>query len=212
MSDDDKGGQAQNRADQGKAAKMQTMANIIAKKRGVTKKVPIQIDGEVAVEIQELRAQITLAEQFDSKRNEPETALKLKKELDELIERSHDTEVTFTFKSLGRIVYDELVELPEHQPSDEQKKEGATFNPDTFPAALVAAACIDPEISPEEATEIFDDSEWNGAELQKLFFGALKVNTETGDIPLSRGGSSTTASLLSNLLSQSSEESPIPFS
>ncbi len=204
--------QAQGKADQGQAAKQQTMANIIKKKRGVTKKVPIQIDGEVAVKIQELRAQITLAEQFDSKKNEPETALKLKKELDELIERSHDTEVTFTFKSLGRIVYDELVELPEHQPSDEQKKEGATFNPDTFPAALVAAACIDPEISPEEATEIFDDSEWNGAELQKLFFGALKVNTETGDIPLSRGGSSTTASLLSNLLTQQNEESPIPFS
>ena len=208
----DNGEAAQSKADQGQAAKAQTMANIIKKKRGVTKKVPIQIDGEIAVEIQELRAQITLAEQFDSKRNEPETALKLKKELDELIEKSHDTEITFTFKSLGRIVYDELVERPEHQPSDEQKKEGATFNPDTFPAALVAAACVDPEISPEEATEIFDDSEWNGAELQKLFFGALKVNTETGDIPLSKGGSSTTANLLSNLLSQSNEESPIPFS
>ncbi len=212
MSADDKGGQAQNRADQGQAAKQLTMANIIKKKRGVTKKVPIQIDGEIAAEILELRAKITLAEQFDSKRNKPETALKLKKKLEELIERSRDTEITFIFKSLGRIVYDDLVELPEHQPSDEQKKEGAQFNPDTFPPALVAAAAVDPEISIEEAVEIFGDSEWNGAELQKLFFAALEVNTETGDIPLSKGGSGVTASSLLSSLMQQNAESPTPSS
>ena len=208
----DKGEQAQAKADQGQAAKQQTMANIIKKKRGVTEKVTIQIDGELASEILEARSQITLAEQFDRKHNEPDTAPKFQEALDELVESSKDTEIVFTFKALGRIAYDELVELPEHQATDEQKKEGVPYNTDTFPAAIVAASCSDPLISVEEAVEIFGNSEWNGAELQKLFFGALKVNTETADIPLSRGGSNTTASLLSNLLSQSSEESPIPFS
>ncbi len=208
----DKGEQAQAKADQGQAAKQQTMATIIKKKRGVTKKIPIQIDGELASQIFELRQQITLAEQFDRKHNEDDTAPKLQEKLDELIEGSKDTEIVFVFKGIGRIPYDDLVELPEHQPSDEERKAGAHYNPQTFPAALVAASCIDPEISPEQATEIFEDPEWNGAELQKLFFGALEVNTETADIPLSKGGSNTTADLLSNLLSQSSGESPIPFS
>ncbi len=212
MSADEKGGQAQNRADQGKAAKMQTMANIIAKKRGVTKKATLQIDGEIAVEILELRAQITIAEQFDRRHNEPDTAPKLQEKLDEIVEQSRDTEITFTFKAIGRIAYDDLVSDPANVPSEDQKKEGAQFNPETFPPALVAAAAVDPEISLEEAVEIFGDSEWNGAELQKLFFAALEVNTETGDIPLSRVGSSETANLLSNLLSQQDKESPTPSS
>ncbi len=200
--------QAQGKANQGQVAKQQTMATNIKKKRGGTETVPIQIDGELASEILELRQQITLAEQFDRKENKPDTAPKLQNVLDELIAGSKDTEVVFVFKAVGRIIYDELVELPEHQPTDEQKKGGAQYNIDTFPAALVALSCVDPEISPEQATEIFSDSEWNGAELQKLFFGALKVNTETADIPLSKGGSETTASLLSNLLTQASTGSP----
>ncbi len=208
----DKGGQAQGRADQGQVAKQQTMANIIKKKRGVMKKATIQIDGEVAVEILELRAQVTIAEQFDRRHNEDDTAPKLQAKLDQLIEDSKDTEITFVFKAIGRIAYDKIVEDPANVPSDEQKKEGAQFNPDTFPPALVAAAAVDPEISLEEAVEIFGDSEWNGAELQKLFFAALEVNTETGDIPLSKGGSSETANLLSNLLSQQNTGSPTPSS
>ncbi len=208
----DKGEQAQAKADQGQVAKQQTMANIIKKKRGVTKKATIQIDGEVAVEIAELRAQVTLAEQFDRKHNEDDTAPKVQDRLDQLVEDARDTEITFTFKAIGRLPYDELVGDPANAPTEAQKKEGAQFNPDTFPPALVAAAAVDPKITLEEAVEIFGDSEWNGAELQKLFFAALEVNTETGDIPLSKGESSTTASLLSSLLSQSSEESPIPFS
>ncbi len=212
MSADDKGGQAQAKADQGQAAKQQTMANIIKKKRGVTKKATIQIDGEVAVEIAELRAQVTLAEQFDRKHNEDDTAPKMQDRLDQLVEDAKDTEITFTFKAIGRIAYDEIVSDPANAPSDEQKKEGAQFNPDTFPPALVAAAAVDPEITIEEAVEIFGDSEWNGAELQKLFFAALEVNTETGDIPLSKGGSRETANLLSSLLSQSNEGSPTPSS
>ena len=208
----DKGEQAQGRADQGQAAKQLTMANIIKKKRGVMKKATIQIDGEVAVEILELRAQITIAEQFDRRHNEDDTAPKLQAKLDQLIEDSKDTEITFVFKALGRLVYDELVSDPDNAPSDEQKKEGAQFNPDTFPPALVAAAAVDPEISLEEAVEIFGDSEWNGAELQKLFFAALEVNTETGDIPLSKGGSGVTASSLLSSLMQQNAESPTPSS
>ena len=206
------GQKAQGKANQGQAAKQQTMANIIKKKRGVTKKATLQIDGEIAVEILELRAQIAIAEQFDRRHNEDDTAPKLQAKLDQLIENSKDTEITFVFKAIGRIAYDKIVEDPANVPSEEQKKEGAQFNPETFPPALVAAAAVDPEISVEEAVEIFGDSEWNGAELQKLFFAALEVNTETGDIPLSKGGSSETANLLSNLLSQSNEGSPIPSS
>jgi hypothetical protein len=75
-------------------------------------------------------------------------------------------------------------------------------NPETFPPALVAASCVEPELSFEDAEKIMKSKKVDFSEWQKLFGCALGVNLEVAMPPksllataiLSRnGGSSTTA-------------------
>ncbi len=205
---DNGAGKAQGQADQGAAAKAHLMAEIIKKKRGVTKLVTIQLDGEVATNISVLRSQHAAALVLDAGRNEAETAPAVQTEIDDLLEASRDTEVVFTFKSMGSQNYDVLLNQPENQPTDEQKKAGGDFNPDHFPPALIAASCVDPEMTLEEALTIYNDPSWNGAELQKLFFGALEVNVEVADIPLSKGDTNETRNSLYNSIIAMSGGSP----
>ena len=200
------------KAEQSKAAKTLTMDKIMKKKKSVTKSVLIQIDGEIATELADLRALHVAAEAYDKKHNEDDTAPAVMGEIEELLERAEETEITFTFQSIGSVNYDELLGAEENKPTPEQEKEGATFNLLTFPPALIAAASVDPEISTEQAIAIFEDRSWNGAELEKLFYAALELNPETGDIPLSKGASGVTASSLLSFLTALNKESPTPSS
>jgi len=186
----------------GKAAKKQTISDIMAKKKAVTKEVAIQMDGEIANQIAQLRQLHTSARDADRLSNDTDKAPGIQEQIDELIVKSEKTVVIFKFRSIGRPRYDELVMA--HKPTKDQKKEGSDFNPETFPPVLVAESCVDPEISLEQAIVMFGSEDWNGAELRALFFGALEVNTETGDIPLSRTGSDATLSSLLNLGTQQS--------
>lgn len=194
--------------EQSKAAKKQTIAELRSKKKPVTKRVTIQLDGELATEIALMREKYQAARDYDRTSNENDTAPSIEKQINELIEDSRITEYTFVFQSIGRPNYDKLVSLPEHKPTKEQKRDNATFNADTFPPALIAASCVDPELSLEEAKDMFNDPSWNGAELANLFVGALEANTETGDIPLSRSDSAGTLNSLLSLVTQSETESP----
>ena len=194
--------------EQSKAAKANTIEEIKARKKAVTKQVAIQLDGEIADRIADLRKLHLATRDSDRVSNEADKAPGIMEQIEELVGESRDTEVTFVFKSIGRFRYDEIV--TENPPTKEQKKEGAEFNADTFPPALVAESCIDPEMSLEDAVEIFASPDWNGAELRKIFFGALEVNTETGDIPLSRDGSEGTLNSLLSLVSQQNTESLTP--
>jgi hypothetical protein len=203
---------AQARSDQGAAAKAHVMTEIIQKKKGVTKLVTIQLDGEIASNVAVLKSTHAAAIAYDANHNENDTAPAVQDEIDALLEASRDTEVVFVFKAIGAPNYDALLLLPENQPSEELRKQGADFNPDHFPAALVAASCIDPEMTLEEALTIYNDPAWNGAELQKLFFGALEVNTELADIPLSKGDTSEMLSSRLNSIIAMTKESPTPSS
>ena len=198
---------ADSKSVQGKAAKKRTIADIKAKKKPVTKRVPIQMDGEIADQIEKLRDEHLAARDHDRVSNENDTAPAIQKKIDTMMKKAVKSIEVFTFRSIGRFAYDEMV--GEHPPSKDQKKDGADFNTDTFPPHLVSASCIDPEIPIEDALEIFSDPDWNGAELRSLFFGALDVNRELGDIPLSRSGSEGTLNSLLNLVTQSNSESPI---
>ena len=191
---------------QSKAAKKQTIAQILAKKKAVTKQVPIQTDGEVANEILTLRRLHSAARDADRLSNDTDKAPSIQEKIDTLVAASQDSIVVFTFKSIGRENYDDLI--LEHPPTKKQKEEGSDFNTDTFPPILVAASCVEPEMTVEEANQMFASDSWNGAELRDLFFGALGVNTETGDIPLSRSGSDGTLSSLLSLVSASNTQSP----
>lgn len=100
--------------------------------------------------------------------------------------------LTLLFKSISPRYYDSLVS--QHQPTKEQAKEGATWNLETFPPALIAACSADPIISDEVAASLWDSEDWSRGELMDLFYAVAKLNNDGLDIPFTENGSATTQS------------------
>lgn len=93
----------------------------------------------------------------------------------------------FRFCAMGGEELEEL--LKAHRPTPAQqaaeqkeaKEQGRRprdlwFNEETFPPAIIAACCADPEMSEEQAQELWTSKEWNDAERTALFTAAQQVN------------------------------------
>lgn len=92
-----------------------------------------------------------------------------------------EQELTIKVRSIGQRAYDDL--LAEHPPSRKQKDNGDSYNMDTFCPALIAASMVAPEITKEEATELWTSEAWSRGELSELFFACVEVNNKGLDIP-----------------------------
>lgn len=96
----------------------------------------------------------------------------------EALEREADeTATAFTFRALSALGWADLI--AKHPPSAEQAKEGYDFDPETFPAAAVAASSLEPRLSVDQVERIrgtVQFSEW-----QKLWGATLEANLGTLD-------------------------------
>ncbi|MBY8884786.1 hypothetical protein K7472_07995 [Streptomyces sp. PTM05] len=79
-----------------------------------------------------------------------------------------------TFLALPRPVLEDLI--AEHPPTEQQASGGAGFNPDTFPAALIAAASLD-GMSEAEAAELL--ATWSAPDANALWEAAWQVQQES---------------------------------
>lgn len=86
---------------------------------------------------------------------------------------------TFRFQALGREEYADLIAA--HPPTAEQREadKGLDHNPETFPAALIAASSLDPKLTVKQAQRI--DKQWRLADFRKLYDAALMVNVGVTD-------------------------------
>lgn len=89
----------------------------------------------------------------------------------------------FVFRSIGARAWSDL--LAKHPPSREHKKvaPGIDYDPDSFPAAAVAASAYEPELSLQQARqleEVLTVSEWAA-----LWGAALNANIGGDDNPKS---------------------------
>ncbi len=188
---------AQAKADQGKEAKAQTMADILAAKKPNSRTVDIILDSDLAQEIQLKTFELEqMKARTKGKKSLAEGTVNLEKELDDLFETAADTVATFTFKDIGRKSFDAL--LVAHQPTAAQKKNVADqgggvleYNQETFPPALMAASAIDPEMTVEEAEEIYHN--WSSGDAEILFTTAILVCKERASLPLSLNGTGPTS-------------------
>lgn len=96
------------------------------------------------------------------------------------------SEVTMRYQSIGMREYDRLVS--KHPPKPEQRVDGASFDIDTFAPALISAVCVEPEITPNDAKEIWDSPDWSRGDLMVLFRNAVDLNNRGLDIPFSANG------------------------
>lgn len=92
-------------------------------------------------------------------------------------------EVTLKYRAIGARDYDKL--MAKHPPKTEQRAEGQAFNMDTFAPALIAACCVEPEMSKEDAQMIWDSEDWSRGDLMVLFRNAVELNNRGIDIPFS---------------------------
>ncbi len=186
---------AQSKADQGKTAKQRTMSDILRDKKPNSRTVDIVLDSDLAGEIQ-LKEQELAQMRVRKGRSLADGVGPLQIELDALYEQAADIAVTFTFTDCGRKNFDQLV--LDHSPTKAQRDHIAElgggileYNIDTFPPALLALTASDPEMSLEEATEIFNT--WGSGDAEILFTTALIVCKERTSIPLSRSGTDPTS-------------------
>lgn len=99
---------------------------------------------------------------------------------------NEQVEVTLKFQAIGMREYDKLV--AKHPPKPDQRADGASFNIDTFAPALIAAVSVDPEMSAEDAKEIWESPGWSRGDLMVLFRNAVELNNRGLDIPFSENG------------------------
>lgn len=87
-------------------------------------------------------------------------------------------------------VYDALID--EHPPTDEQREQGYTWNPDTFGPAMLAA-CIGQDLAPDERMSEKDWIDWAStaaaghAEYVLLVNTCLAVNDRTLNVHVGKG-------------------------
>ncbi|MET8982141.1 hypothetical protein ABZX85_41815 [Streptomyces sp. NPDC004539] len=98
-------------------------------------------------------------------------------------------EVPFLLRYIGDRAYHDL--LAAH-PSENANE---LFDDRTFPKALIAAACVDPKMTAEQAAELFEAV--NQGEQKKLFDGAWEVHNDAASTasPFSLAASALLAGL-----------------
>lgn len=99
-------------------------------------------------------------------------------------------EYVVTLRAIGSKTYDVLVGM--HPPTVEQKKEGATYNPDSFGPSLIAACAVSPQMTPNEAKDLWESEEWSRGEVMELFVAAVEVCSRGLDVPFTATDSATT--------------------
>lgn len=123
-------------------------------------------------------------------------------EMEKLWGEAEGSIVKFVFQDIGRKKYDDLVTA--HPPTKEQIKEWEeeggegrlAYNVSSLPPALMAATAVDPEMTVEEATRIFD--EWGNFEVTRLFAAAQAACIGVSSLPKSRRSQTDTGEITSS--------------
>ena len=91
--------------------------------------------------------------------------------------------MSMKIKAIGAKEYDDLVAA--HPPTAKQKKDGSSFNIDTFAPALLARCLVQPAVSEEEAEQLYGSPSWSAGEMGGLYVSCMRLCTEGLDVPTS---------------------------
>ena len=141
-----------------------------------TRTVPVCLDGTIAEPLEDLRARwAALASAGgDTLAPSPELA-EVKAQIKALEDKADAATKHIVVQSIGGRAWRKLV--AEHPPTDPQY----LWDLDTFPPAAVAACCVDPQLTVEQAERLADvltDGQWD-----KLYKTVLLVNRGDDLIP-----------------------------
>lgn len=95
-------------------------------------------------------------------------------------------QVQMKFAAIAPKAYDALV--AKCPPSPQDKLDGAIFDLDKFAPELISAVSLVPELSVEQAREIWANPDWAPGELSSLFINAQRVCNSGLDVPFNARG------------------------
>lgn len=177
-----------------------------------TATVRILLHQDLEARHRELERRLDFEMTEDARLNRDPVAPDVADEIRALEAEIDDAKVPFTFRSVGKRAWADL--LAKHPPTPEQRQTGrAEFNPDTFPAAAVAASSLEPSISPDAAARL--EAALNSSQFDVLWGAVLDVNIGglqspksafAGRIRRPNGASVTTAAPEESLEASSSDE------
>lgn len=166
-----------------------TAAEMLAAKKTLVHKVEICLDSELKTAAIEAETRAKSARRVANEQPS-ESATKLLTEalteLEEALQTADAATVVFVARALPRTEFEALTSLPDMRPSvgqqDEWKRKceaeslpykPLSWNPDTFPPALIAQSLVEPEMTLEQATELWE--EWSDAEAGTIFDLCLRT-------------------------------------
>lgn len=94
--------------------------------------------------------------------------------LQELEQRMDERTKVYKFRGLAPARWRAL--KAEHPPTKEHKAGGLDFNPDTFPAAAIAACCVEPQMTLAEAKALEADESVSSGDFELLCDGVFTAN------------------------------------
>lgn len=170
----------------------------LAKKKPLERRVRIVLEDAPLQRLEELR------EQAAEKELRGEQLNGLSEQLKDAEGHLDAASVWCVFRAIGRKGYDDLIRA--HPATDCEKDCGecdtcnirkesgdatarAPYHAETFAPALIAASCVEPQMSVEQVATLFD--EWTTAEIMSLFVAALEVNTQRRVVDEGKGSRAT---------------------
>lgn len=156
----------------------------------VTVEARVCLDGELAIEIDHLEADLLVAQADDERLNREAEAPAIADRIVELTDELHAAEEVFVFQALSRRAWAEL--LDKHPPTPDDVEDGRDFGVG-FPAAAIAACCVDPGLTVEEAEWLADHLSLG--QFLRLQSAAIAANVTAGG--LGKAPSSTARRLAS---------------
>jgi hypothetical protein len=190
-----------------------SFADIKAMKKPNEVSVELILDPELTRTLTELERRLITEKRRDERENRAAKAPAIQKEIDALADKVEEAKVEFTFKDPGRQKFDELVEAC--PPTDDDKKRAKdsgdvppSWSPEKFVPGVLALASFDPDLTLDDAVEIYD--KWGRGDVEALFNTALQTCLEQASVPFTRKDTDAILASVQNLITQQNEESPTP--
>ncbi len=149
------------------------------------KTVPVCFDRALLSELEEAEGRLRELKE-PGMLGQAEEVSALQGRVDQLRAEAKEKSRSIVFEGMGRKAWSDL--LAEHPPLAEHKLRFGKLldhNPETFPAAAMAASCVEPGLTLEQAQWICDELPLGI--VAKVWGGCLSVNVQGGRDPFENG-------------------------
>lgn len=159
------------------------LASVRKAHRPVRHTVRIPMRADLVDEIKDLERQAKREKAIDERENRDPVAPGIAERIQELEDELAESEVAFTFQSIGQRATAKL--LGDNPPTDQQKADAEdngvvlAFNTDTYPPQLLAATCISHSSTVEDWSDIWET--WSTGQVSQLWAACLATNQGSAD-------------------------------